>query len=187
MDVLSLLHILPQPLLVGVQAGRSALTLLIKAASRRPLAQLVALDFQGIELATASGLRQLLVPFWSWLLERGAVGVVANANADTLDDVRLVAEACERQFICAQLADGRLRRPVLYGPLDAKLALALELVLEAGEADAKTVHERSQEKTLVTVWNNRLAALEALGLLSQRKVGKTKLYSPVLKGMTYGV
>ncbi len=72
------------------------------------------------------------------------------------------------------------------GPLDAKLALTLELTLRLGEADARAISEVSGENTVITAWNNRLVALTRMGLLTERKVGKTKFYSPAVKGMSYG-
>ena len=42
------------------------------------------------------------------------------------------------------------------------------------------------ENTVITAWNNRLVALTRMGLLTERKVGKTKFYSPAVKGMSYG-
>ena len=61
-----------------------------------------------------------------------------------------------------------------------------EVTLDEIKLVADTSKQLARYNTQVTVWNNRLAALEDIGLLSRRKVSKTKFYFPILKGMTYG-
>ena len=178
--------ILPHPLLAGAAAGREAFALVRPAAESAGAHSLLCLDLAGMNVVTGSALRELLLPLDELSRKQNSVLVIGNLDDAALDEIRLVAEATRCPFICATLVNEQLQRPIIYGPLDEKLALTLQLVLEAGEADAKTVHERSGESTLVTVWNNRLVALENLGLLSKRKVGKTKYYAPILEGILYG-
>ncbi len=148
--------------------------------------QLVVVDFGQMEICTASAIRELLLPTWKWLRENGCMGIIGNTDEATLDEIKLVADTSKQPFICARFHDKTLEGPVVYGQLEEKMALTLRLVLDSGEADAKAIHQLARDNTQVTVWNNRLAALEDFGLLSRRKVSKTKFYFPILKGMTYG-
>lgn len=174
------------PILAGAKGGEAAFLLLRAAIPALSPGQLVVVDFSQMQICTASAIRELLVPMWKWLRESGCVGIVGNVDEVTLDEIRLVADTSKQPFICARLLKNNLKDPIVYGQLEEKMALTLRLVLDSGEADAKAVHQLARDNTQVTVWNNRLAALEDLGLLARRKVSKTKFYFPILKGMTYG-
>jgi hypothetical protein len=178
--------VLPVPVLAGAKGGEAAFLLLRAAIPALSPGQLVVVDFGQMQICTASAIRELLVPMWKWLRENGCVGIVGNADEVTLDEIKLVADTSKQPFICARLLKSNLKDPIVYGQLEEKMALTLRLVLDSGEADAKAVHQLARDNTQVTVWNNRLAALEDLGLLARRKVSKTKFYFPILKGMTYG-
>lgn len=178
--------IAPSSVLAGAKGGQAALLLFRAAVPALSPGQIVVVDFGHMQICTASAIRELLVPMWKWLRENGCIGIVANADEVTLDEIKLVADTSKQPFICAHFLDNKFKDPVVYGQLEEKMALTLRLVLDSGEVDAKAIHQLARDNTQVTVWNNRLAALEDLGLLSQRKVSKTKFYFPILKGMTYG-
>lgn len=178
--------VLPLPVLAGAKGGQAAFLTLRAAIPVLSPGQLVVVDFDQMKICTASAIRELLIPMWKWLRENGCIGIVGNADEVTLDEIKLVADTSKQPFICASFRDKNLEDPVVYGQLEEKMALTLRLVLNSGEADAKAIHQLARDNTQVTVWNNRLAALEDLGLLSRRKVSKTKFYFPILKGMTYG-
>jgi len=173
---------------IGASGGRAAQPLLA-ATLRSEVAQktpLIVIDFSGLQILTASAVRTGLFPVLEELNDCGKHGVLVGLNEAMEDEVHLAAEAGKRALTSATLSDGLLCSGHVLGVLDDKLRETLEHVVALDEADAKAVSHRSGDQTVVTVWNNRLTALQSLGLLTERKVGRTKLYRPVLKGMTYG-
>ena len=147
---------------------------------------MIVIDFSGLEILTASAVRTGLFPVLDELNNCCKHAVLIGLNEAMEDEVHLAAEAGKRALASATLNDGLLCNGHVLGVLDDKLRETFEYVVALGEADAKAVSQRSGDHTVVTVWNNRLTALQSLGLLTERKVGRTKLYRPILKGMTYG-
>ncbi len=173
--------------MIGSAGGKTALLRLRQSVSLSVESpKIVALDFASMSMVTASAVRAGLLPILDELLANGHFGILVNLANDTIDEVQLAAEASKKAVTVATLAEGELGDCRILGVLDVKLKDTLEHVVALGEADAKTVNERAGEQTVVTVWNNRLVALHALGLVTEKKVGRTKLYAPIVKGLTYG-
>lgn len=172
---------------LGASGGRSALERLrAKLEGTDAGFGVLALDFSGVTLLTASAVRTGVLPLQDAQLSNGKCLVLTNVNDAGLDEVQLAAEASKTALPCARLQDGRLDQCVVLGSLDPKLKETLLHVLALEVADAKAVKERSGEPAVVTVWNNRLVALHQMGLLTERRVGRTKFYEPIVKGMRYG-
>lgn len=146
----------------------------------------VVLDFREVEALGGSALRRLIQGIQALASCQGSAFVLGNLSEDALAEADLVAEAMHLPYVAAELKGGQLSCPVVRGQLDEKVAKTLRLVLQAGEADAQAVSQLANEVGVVTAWNNRLVSLHTLGLLRERKVGKRKLYSPVIGGLTYG-
>ncbi len=183
-NVLSLYAVLGATTLVGAAAGRAAATKLQTATAALPTPWVLAFD--GIELITASAFREAILSIVRWAADDGRACLLANVNEVTCEE-GLIAAAQSGSVLLFCKFDGSLIADVVArGPLDAKLETTLALVLQLGEADAKAVSEASGEDTVTTAWNNRLVALTRMGLLAERKLGKTKYYSAVVKGMSYG-
>lgn len=185
-----------QPLKIKILTGRSILTgvsggdrcveavkeLLLDHIPGEP----VVLDFLEIEALGGSALRRLFQYIQALASCEGSAFVLVNLTDDALSEADLVAEAMHLPYIAAELVDDQFSRSVVRGQLDEKVAKTLRLVLHAGEADAQAVSQLANEVGVVTAWNNRLVFLHTLGLLRERKVGKRKLYSPVIGGLAYG-
>lgn len=146
----------------------------------------VVFDFRGVEALGGSALRRLIQGVQALASCQGSAFVLANLTEDALAEADLVAEAMHLPYVAAELAGDQLTCPAVRGQLDEKVAKTLRLVLQAGEADAQAVSQLANEVGVVTAWNNRLVSLHTLGLLRERKVGKRKLYSPVIGGLAYG-
>jgi hypothetical protein len=168
--------------LTGISGGESVLTALKKALEAHSSSEPLVLDFHGIEILGASALRHVL----QGISKPQTTIVLANLSEAHREEADLVAEATRLPYIGATYRDRQIINPVLRGPLDAKLKQTLQIVIQAGEADAQKVSESSGESSVVTVWNNRLAALLSMGLLRERKVGKRKFFSLAIEGLTYG-
>lgn len=183
-SVLSLHSTLGAAMLAGAAAGRAAAAKLQAAAST--LTSPWVFDFEGMELITASAFREAVLSIVRWAAADGQPCFLANVNEVTRDEGLIAAAQSGNVLLFCGLHDSTITDVVVWGVLDAKLETTLELILQLGEADAKAISDASGEDTVTTAWNNRLVALTRMGLLAERKVGKTKYYSPVVKGMSYG-
>lgn len=172
--------------ITGVAGGQLALSRLADDLAKHEPTFPVVLDFRGVEVLGGSALRHLLQGIRKHPhCDRAAV-VLVNLSEANLEEADLVAEATGLPFISARYSPDGLSEAVLRGPLDPKVARTLQLVIQAGEADAQTVSQLSNEPGVVTAWNNRLVTLHSMGLLRERKAGKRKFYSPVIGGLAYG-
>lgn len=170
--------------LAGAAAGRAA-ALKLQTATTTLITPWV-LDFARIELITASAFREAILSIVQWAADDGRACLLANVNEVTCEEGLIAAAQSGSVLLFCKLDGSTITDVVARGPLDAKLETTLGLVLRLGEADAKAVSDASGEDTVTTAWNNRLVALTRMGLLTERKVGKTKYYSAVVKGMSYG-
>jgi hypothetical protein len=86
------------------------------------------------------------------------------------------------------VAKGVPTKPHVLGILEDKQKETLEIVVASKEVDAPGLAEKYDEPNEASAnkWNNRLAALAAKGILKERRVGRTKHFSPILEGLTYG-
>jgi hypothetical protein len=172
--------------LVGATPGRSGYLSLLRTLRKSEPNSVVIVDLAEVEILSASYFREAIWPLAAWCQERSSTLVVANASPAILDDISVALAADGAAVVVAVLQGERISHPRVVGKLDDKLQLTLDLICSAGEADASAVAHASGEATVVTVWNNRLVALTRMGLLREHKRGKTKYYSPVLKGLKHG-
>lgn len=175
--------------LIGAGAGKHASGRLIEAAAGLAPTPWLGLDFDGIDMVSASAAREaFLVDLPAHLHERGTLPVLLSLNTTSLEEVVFAAEARGLPIVVADgLVDGEPVNVRILGVLDSKLRLTLGIVARLGEADAKTAFEEAKDdSTGVTAWNNRLSSLAGMRLLKERKSGKTKYYSLTLKGLADG-
>lgn len=177
--------------LIGATAGRKAARALSEAVASVPATPWLALDFTAIDMVSASAAREaFLGQLMDDLLERGTLPVFVGLNAEALEEVSFAAEAVKRPVVAAlKLSKGQPVGLQVLGGIESKQLETLRAVAQLGETDAKTAHQEASgtgTDTGVTAWNNRLATLSALGLLTERKSGKTKYYSLTLKGLIDG-
>jgi hypothetical protein len=175
--------------LIGATAGRKAAQALAEAVKGLPASPWLAFDFSTVDMVSASAAREaFLGQLMDDLLERGTLPVFVALNQEALDEVSFAAQAVKRPLVAAQkLVEGLPVGLKVLGGIEPKQLESLRAVAQLGETDAKTAHEaKGGTDTGVTAWNNRLATLSALGLLTERKSGKTKYYSLTLKGLVDG-
>ena len=142
---------------------------------------LLFVDFDGIEIATASFLRESLLKFRDVIRSNGSTlyPVAANLNDYVVDDLRVLVDASGAPMMTCRLSvEGRATNPRLIGTLDPKQKLTFDLVNAAGETDASTLmrNDASGEVVGQTAWNNRLAVLASLGLIIEIPQGRAKRY-----------
>lgn len=173
-----------QPVLSGVQAGRQLLGKLVAAA--RPLSEPepAYLDFEGVNVATASFLREGVIAFRDHARATlpTLYPVIANASPAVTEELEFfLRHRRDALWACWLTPSGEPRDPKVLGELDEAHQSTLDLVTRLGSASAPGLAAQSQKGLAPTAWNNRLSSLAARGLLIERRSGKTKTFAPVLE------
>lgn len=184
---ISLIQLSDSPVLAGAVNGKIAFGEIIKCINEdTPVPQPLFLDFRGIDVATASYVRESVFSLKTYLRARGSFyyPVVANANADVWDEISVIASAKNDVIVTCDLSDdGTVTQAELIGSLDPKQQMTFELVLKFGQVDANYLMEQfgEAEKTKnTTAWNNRLANLASRGIIREYTKGRSKYYRPLL-------
>lgn len=176
-------------ILSGAQRGQQLLVKLLGELATEPAApEAVFLDFDGVEAATASFLRESILALRDFVRMRRSniYPVVANANETVQEDLaELIRSHGGVLLTCKVDAEGEVSEPRVIGELDPKQQLTFDLVKKLGNTDAAALREHSGDTSVVpTAWNNRLAALVGLGLIVEdASSGRSKRYRPLLQGI----
>ena len=177
--------------LAGARSGRRVLGMLLERVDGDPgEPELVYLDFERVEVATASFLRESVIEFRDAVRRRWGnyYPVVANANESIAEELDVLVRPSRDVLVCCELdVDDRPRSPYLMGELEDKQRIAFDRVGRLGEAGAADLKaeddaEDDAEGVTQTAWNNRLAALSRLGLLIESSHGRGKRYRPLPLG-----
>jgi STAS-like domain of unknown function (DUF4325) len=173
-------------ILAGATNGRKILEKLLEQTDKEPgKPEPVFLDFAGINVATASFLREAVVAYRNIVRSRRSnfYPVIANANQIVEDELKvLIGTEGDVLLLCVLDEDDQPRQPRLLGKLDPKQSLTFDLVQERGVTDAAELmrDHSAGENIKRTAWNNRLAALASLGLVVELNEGRMKRYRPLL-------
>ena len=171
-------------ILAGGLNGRKTLNDLLERITEEPESpEPVYLDFRGVEVATASFLRECVLEFRDIVRKRWAkyYPVVANANDRVTEELSILLGQRDALMLCTLDKDGNPGSPRLVGDLEPKQRIAFDLVRKLGEADAAKLRSKSNKTEDVgqTAWNNRLASLSRMGLLMELSHGRAKRYRPL--------
>lgn len=172
--------------LAGAVSGRNAMQKLLAASDLEPGApEPIFLDFTGVDVATASFLRESVLAYRDTIRVRRSkfYPVVSNANVMIEEELQQMLEARNEAILTCKLSGkAAVRRVILLGELDPKHLQTLELVRRFGETDAGTLLREHglKEPVTRTAWNNRLATLAGLGLVIEISRGRAKRYRSVL-------
>lgn len=174
------------PVLAGAPSGRQLYAKLIEALPAEPiLPEPFFLNFQGVEVATASFLRESVLAFRTFIRGRKSnfYPAVANATSEVIDEiVELTHLRSDVVMICNISDDGQILRCQPVGKLDPMQQLTFDLVNECGETTVSKLMEAENSQVKATAWNNRLSSLSNLGLICEQSFGRTKTYKPIFKG-----
>lgn len=174
--------------LSGSSNGKLVLSRLLAQLTDEPNEpQPIFLDFSGVDVATASFLRESCIALRKVIRGRNSFyyPVFANVNDSIRDELIELARG-EAFLTCHVSKTGKVSRGVIIGELEAKQRLTFDLVRRHGETDAGELMRRygKEEQTRhTTAWNNRLASLVALGLIAEVRVGRLKRYRPLIEGI----
>jgi len=166
----------------GALEGQKLLVSLLERVMKEPeAAEPLYLDFAGIEIATASFLRECVLGFKDTVRGRqmSYYPVVANANYTIEEELRILLKSLgDVLMLCEISDDGEPRAPRLVGKLDPKQQVTYDLVKKLGEVDAGRLMRETDGSEAIgqTAWNNRLASLNRLGLLVEMNQGRSKHY-----------
>jgi hypothetical protein len=174
-------------MLAGAITGRKALARLVERTNTKPAEpEEIYLDFEGVDVATASFLREAVFAFRDAIRRDrpNYYPVVANANELIEDELKvLLGSRGDGLLVCGLDRNGKASRSRLLGDLEAKQKATFDLV-QRGETDAAQLMKEQGEAEGVkqTAFNNRLAALAGLGLIKEVTEGRAKRYRPLLAG-----
>lgn len=177
------------PILSGALRGQDLLAKLLREVAVEPASpEPLFLDFSGVEVATASFLRESVLAFRDFVRGRRSMiyPVITNISDAVREDLtELVNSRGGVLMTCLLADDGTVSAPRMIGNLDPKQQLTLDLVRQRGETDAgELMREFGASETVgATAWNNRLSALVSLGLIMELSYGRTKRYKPLLQGV----
>lgn len=176
------------PVLAGVLSGKTTLSrMLIETAQEPAVAEPVFLDFSGIEVATASFLRESVIAFRDIIRGRRSTfyPMVANANEVVHEElIELLRLRGDVLMICTLTANGTVRNAEPLGDLDPKQRMTFDLVHKYGETDAGMLMRSYGDSEGIkhpTAWNNRLVALAVRGLIVEQSHGRAKRYRPLIE------
>lgn len=169
-----------EEVLAGSDTGRQVQARLLVLTSREPDApEALFLDFESIEVATASFLREAILGFRDAIRSRSSkfYPVVANAGALVLDELAVLVKALGQvAMTCSLTPAGIVKKVELVGELEPKQRITFELVEQRGETDAASLMREQSEQVGQTAWNNRLSALAGMGLIVEMSQGRSKRY-----------
>lgn len=175
-----------QEILSGTLAGKRLFGTLVASTPLFDKPELVFLDFTGIQIATASFLREGIIAFRDYTRSsnKNAYPVLANASPQVVDEFEFFLRQRIDAFWSCKLDDSNaVSEEKILGELDATQKETFALIEElGGKASAPDLAARSAGNSAIgsTAWNNRLASLSDKGLVIESRVGKTKEFSPLL-------
>lgn len=177
-------------ILSGAPSGRQLFTKLVASLPPEPESpEPLFLDFQGVQVATASFLRESVLAFRTFVRGRKSnfYPAVANASADVIDElVELVQPRGDVIMTCTIDDNGGILRCRHIGRLDPMQQLTFDLVNAHGETTATILMGIKQSGVKATAWNNRLVSLSRLGLVCEQSHGRIKTYKPLFTGTING-
>lgn len=184
--ILNVVKLTGSDILSGAPSGRQLYAKLVENLPQEPSApEPLFLDFNGIQLATASYLREAVIAFRTFVRSRKSnyYPAVANAVSDVVDElVEVVQPRGDVLMVCTLTEDGEILRCRHIGKLDPMQQLTFDLVNRHGETTATKLMDIEKSDVKVTAWNNRLSSLSSLGLISEQSSGRTKTYKPMFAG-----
>lgn len=173
-----------QRVLAGAGAGKALLSKL--AAISLTASGVVYLDFEGIEIATASFLRDGVVAYRDFVRSAypNRYAVIANPSDQVLEELEFfLSQRRDAMWVCVLDTAGRATKSRIAGDLDEVQRSTLKSVFELGIASAPELAVLNQTDAAIgtTAWNNRLQSLASKGLIIESRAGKSKQFRPVLE------
>lgn len=171
--------------LAGATLGQKVFLSLLDDCKAVPLTPSVLIvDFAGIELATASFLRESVFALKDHMRSRSSnwYPVFSNVIPEIEEEFAILTQARrDAVILCSYDDSGSITDKRLFGDLDPKHTRTFDLVALEGEADAGSLagaYGAQEELQKPTAWNNRLKSLVERGVLMEITKGRAKTYRP---------
>jgi len=188
--ILEMARLAGATILSGAPSGRQLYAKLVAALPAEPeFPEPLFLDFQNIEVATASFLRESVLAFRTFVRGRKSnfYPAIANPTADVVDELVVLLELLSDVVMtCTVDENGEILRCRHIGKLDPMQQVTFDLVRAHGETTAVKLMETEDSHVKATAWNNRLVTLSNLGLICEQSHGRTKTYKPLFRGCANG-
>lgn len=172
----------------GAQAGRQLLVKLLTETTAEPVEPTpLFVDFAGIEIATASFLRESVLALQEFLRGRKSnfYPILANVNKEIVDELDVILPLRNEVFlICELQSDQTVSSVKLLGRLEERQRRIFSFIENRGETDAGELQQEfgTAEGVQQTAWNNRLSALANTGIVAEISRGRSKRYRSLLQG-----
>jgi hypothetical protein len=171
--------------LSGGIPGRKLLSAFIAATPPADAPMIVFLDFKGIEIATASFLREAVVSFrdYARLSLSNVYPAVANLAPEVREELDFFLRTTrDALWACDLDSSNHASQARLIGELDPAQRATFDAMLGKPATTATELATLFADQSIgPTAWNNRLSGLAAKGLVVERRSGKTKSFSPLLE------
>ena len=174
--------------LVGKIGGIRDFPKFMSAVAEAPDGSTVALDWSGIDLATASYFGSAVLPIirMTMMGDLDRYFVFVGVNQTSLDELKLVLEFNELVVLLGDLdRSGGVRNLRVLGKLESPYAETLTAIQEVESTSASALYKqqhRTGTRIGKTGWVNRLSHLYRLRLLKKHKVGRELVFETVQKG-----
>jgi hypothetical protein len=174
-----------QPVLAGADRGKRTFVRLIERLASSKIPEVLFLDFDEVDLASASFLREAIINVKNWCRSSRSklFPVVANANVETLAELAIICELQSDAIVACDIDDKERPSSIsLIGELEEKQRGAFDFVQTSGRATARDLMNASTaDRSLSpTAWNNRLNVLVQKGIIMETSSGRTKVFTPLL-------
>ena len=169
--------------LSGAGPGRQLLTRLIDATPATTTVTPVLLDFSGVQVATSSFLRESVIAYRDYARTSltHVYPVVANASPAVLEELNFfIRQRGDALWHCVASEDGTISNPTILGELDPAQRATFDIVVKTGRTSAPELAAQNAEIGQ-TAWSNRLSWLSTKGLIAEHRLGKTKVFTPLLE------
>jgi hypothetical protein len=188
---LDLAELAQQHILSGSLAGKRLFTQLVGQTHPTSEVELCFLDFEKVQVATSSFLRDSVVAYRDYVRRQYPtlypIGV--NVNGDVREELHSFLSSQRDAWIICKLDEWeQASSAAVVGHLEGRASETLMEVIKRGETDAPTLAMASDPEGTAapTVWNNRLAALCEKGILIELNRGRPRRYKPVIEGLSHG-
>jgi len=173
---ISIREVTGRDILAGKSDGLRDFPKLLDAVEQTSPGETVVLDWDGIEIATASYFGTTLIALLRMAMasELDCYFVVTNLNRTCIDELKLVLELLGLVVLTGEWTNGGIRKTQVLGSLDASYAETLGAIQKSVSASATELHTANRGRSGIgkTGWINRLSNLHRLRLIRKERVGR---------------
>lgn len=190
MTRISIRELLGKEILAGKSDGLKDYPRLLDAVEQIRNGETVVLDWEGIELATASYFGATLVTLLRMAMntELDRYFIVANLNRTSLDELKLVLEFQKIAVLIGDWREGKVRRTQVLGTLESPYAETLEALEKLMGASAAELHHAHRSRSGIgkTGWINRLTNLHRMRLIRKERIGREYKFHALSEEKVHG-